>query len=380
MALLYLASRNEEESLDRLSLSGWKKVFLQSWREAGEDNMGLIAAGVAFYGFLALVPLLAAVILTYGMFAEPGTVVHDVKRLAGVMPADAARLIGQQLMELVKASDGKKGLGVVAALAIALFGARNGAASIITALNVAFEVKEHRSFVAVNGLALAITGAAVVTVILGLIAIAALGHLEHLLPTLPEAVLPLGQVVSYALLAGVGMAAAATLYRYGPALDHIRWSWITPGSVLASVSWLVVSLGFGAYAAGIGHYNATYGSLSAVIVVLTWFYFSSYALLFGAELNSERIKINRSAPHEVIGELHADNATEDRVTIVPALALQAAEQPELRMGDVGEVLPLSLAAMGLSLIRSRAGNGKGFALIALGTAAMFFQRRKNPRG
>lgn len=359
----------------KLPFSQWRLICLESWREAGDDNIGLIAAGVAFYGFLALVPLLAAVVLTYGVFAEPDTVIHDVKKLASIMPAEAARLVGQQLMELVKASDGKKGLGVLAALAIALFGARNGAGSIITALNIAFEVKETRGFLRLNVLALAITAAAVVTAIAALVAVAALGHLQHLVPAMPEVLLIAGKIASYLVLAGVGMAAAATLYRYGPSHENVRWTWITPGSLLATVCWLALTLGFGLYASEIGHFNATYGSLSTVVVMLTWLYFSSYALLFGAEINCELVKHKAGMAQEVHGG-HRDRQEDES-------SFLAGSRPQVSRPSVSEIveaLPFGLAATGLNIIKRKEGAGKGVAFLALAAVSMWLRRSGPSRG
>ncbi|WP_256926684.1 YihY/virulence factor BrkB family protein [Sphingomonas sp. TZW2008] len=265
----------------------WKQVLVRAWREGSDDNIGLIAAGVAFYGFLAIVPLLGAVVMLYGLVADRQTVIDNVQALAQVMPADAARLVGEQLLNVVQTSDGKKGFGLLLALATALFGARNGAGAVMSALNIAYEEKETRGFIATNLTAIGITVGAVVVAILAGVAIAALGHLDTLLPWAPAALLALGKVLSYALLLLGGSAGAATLYRYGPARDRARWVWLTPGSLLAALLWLALSLGFGLYVANFGNYNATYGSLGAVVVMLTWLYLSSYILLFGAELNSE---------------------------------------------------------------------------------------------
>ena len=118
---------------------GWKDVLLRSWREAGEDSISLIAAGVAFYGFLAMVPMLGALVLSYGLVASPETVVHNMQSLTSVMPADAAKLVGEQLLNVVKSSEGKKGLGLLLAFAVAIYGAMNGASAIVTALNIAYE-------------------------------------------------------------------------------------------------------------------------------------------------------------------------------------------------------------------------------------------------
>lgn len=270
-----------------MSFADWKAVLVRSWKEAGDDNVGLIAAGVSFYAFLAMVPLLGAIVLSYGLVAEPATVMSNVKQLTTVMPADAAKLVGEQLLNVVQGSGGKKGFGLLIALAVALYGARQGAGAIFTALNIAYEEKEKRGFVALNALALAMTGAAVLVAIVAMVAIAALGYLESLLPTLPGWAQLLGKLVTYLALAAAGAGLAAALYRWGPSRDAARWTWLTPGSLMTSLLWLLLTLGFGFYVSRFGNYNATYGSLATVVVLLTWLYLSSYVLLFGAELNSE---------------------------------------------------------------------------------------------
>lgn len=242
---------------------------------------------MAFYGFLAIVPLLGTVVLLYGLIADADTVLHDMRSLVAALPAYAAHFVAGQLAEIVNASSGKKGLGLVVALALALFGARNGAASIISALNIDYEEEERRGFLRIALLALTITAAAALLALMAVIAIAALGHLDKLLPNTPGPVLLLGKIGTYVLLLLGGAAAAATLYRYGPDRGRARWVWLTPGSVAAAIGWVVLTLGFGAYVARVDDYSASYGSLSAIVVLLTWLYLSSYVLLLGAELNSE---------------------------------------------------------------------------------------------
>lgn len=266
---------------------GWKQVAVRTWKQSSEDNTGLVAAGVAFYAFLALVPLLGAIVLTYGIVADPQTVVSNVKSLTSVVPQDAAKLIGQQLMSVVQTSGGKKGLGLVLAIGVALFGARNAAGSIITALNIAYEQEEKRGFLRVNLLSLGITAGAVVMAVVALIAITALGYIEKLFPSMPGFVAVIGKIVSYAVLVLGAAAVAATLYRYGPDRKDAKWEWITPGSIFAAILWLLLTLGFGFYVAHFGNYNKTYGSLATVVILVTWMYLSAYVFLFGAELNSE---------------------------------------------------------------------------------------------
>ena len=269
-----------------IPLSGWKDVALRTWRESSSDNIGLIAAGMAFYAFLALVPMLGAIVLSYGLLAEPSTVIRHMQTLTTMLPRDVAGLVAEQMVNVVRTSSGKKGLGVVLALAIALFGARNAAGAIISALNIAYEEEEKRGFIKVSLLALAITATGVAVTAIALLAAGSLGFMHRLVPESPV-VVAATRILSYALLALAAAAAAATLYRYGPSRDRARWTWLTPGSALFAVCWVILTLGFGFYASNFGDYGATYGSLSAVVVLLTWVYFSGYALLFGAELNSE---------------------------------------------------------------------------------------------
>jgi membrane protein len=373
---------------------GWKQVLVRSWGEAGDDNIGIVAAGVAFYGFLALVPLLGAVVLTYGLVAEPATVIKDIRSLTTFMPTDAAKLIGEQLMNVVKTSDGKKGLGVLLALLLALFGARNGAGSIITALNIAYEEKEQRGFLHVNLLALGITAAGVLVAILAVIAIAALGHLEDLVPHAPAPLLLLGKLLSYLLLVLAGAAGAAALYRFGPSRQKPRWVWLTPGSVLTAALWLLLTLGFGLYVAHFGNYNATYGSLSAVVVLLTWMYLSSYALMFGAELNSElehqTAEDTTVGPAQVAGERGAwvaDHVVEHAAVAQPgedrpsiAQELVATRLVSLAGHPVGlkrvGLLAASMATAGLAFIGKKGRAPEGVAILAAAAALAWAGREE----
>jgi membrane protein len=293
-------------------LPGWKSVALRTWKESSADNVGLIAAGVAFYAFLALVPLLGATVLTYGLFTRIDTVTEHVAGLMSMLPADAAKLIGEQLLNVVQTSSGKKGLGLLLALAIALFGARSAAGAIITALNVAYEEEERRGFIRVNLTALAMTAAAVVSAVFGMLGIGALGFLDNLFPSANPVAVAISRVLTYLLLAVFAAAAAATLYRYGPSREDARWRWLTPGSILFAVGWVVLTLGFGFYVANFGKYGATYGSLGAVVVLLTWMYLSAYALLLGAELNSElehqTARDTTAGPERPLGERGAWSA------------------------------------------------------------------------
>lgn len=283
-----------EEALARNAVSpiaiparGWLEIAKRTLSETSSDNAALIAAGIAFYAFLAMVPMLGALVLIYGLVAEPTTVIKHVTALASFLPSDVAGLVGEQLLNVVKTSDGKKGLGVILALAVAMWGARNAAGAIVGALNIAYEEEERRSFVAVTLLSLVMTLAAIALILVGGGAIAVATQLSQLLPDLGSVGVVLGKGLSYLLIIAIVSAATASLYRYGPCRANAKWRWLTPGSVLFALSWAVLTQAFAFYVANFGDYNLTYGSLGAVMVLLTWLYLSSYVLVVGAELNSE---------------------------------------------------------------------------------------------
>ena len=265
---------------------GWKRILVATWKDAAADNLTLIASGVAFYAFLAFVPLLTAFVLSYGLVAEPASVVRHMDMLTGVMPSDAAAIVGDQLQSMTETSGADTGFALLVAIGIALYGASKGAGAVITALNIVFEVGESRGLVKRTAMALAMTLGAVLVLFLAILAVSAMNFLENLLPELGGIPQFLLKAVSFLIAAAAVVLLLAIVYRYGPNRPDAEWKWITPGSALATIVWLGATFGFGIYVSNFGDYNATYGSLGAVIVFLTWLYLTAYIVLFGAELNS----------------------------------------------------------------------------------------------
>ncbi len=369
-----------------MSAREWWTVLKRTWAEGNDDNIGLIAAGTAFYGFAAIVPLLASVVLIYGLVADTATVVANIRALFNVLPDDAARVIGDQLATVVNTSEGKKGFGLVIALGIALYGGTKGASSIVTALNIAYEETETRGFITLNLLAFAITGGAVMLALVAALSTAAFALLDSLIPGAPEILLLAIRLVSYGVLASLGLTAAACLYRFGPNRHKAKWAWLTPGSLAATVIWLGATIGFGVYVSRFGNYGATYGSLSAVIVLLTWLWLSAYVFLLGAELNSELehqttsdTTTGRATPMGTRGATVADTVAKD---VDPKPTVQAAEPDTAgvlavaHLSGVHAGLPASLLALGgLRSIR-RGSPVAGLGMIAIGVALA--HRKRNP--
>ena len=263
----------------------WWATVRATWTESSEDNLSLVASGIAFNGFLALLPLLTAVVLGYGLVASPEQVARHIAVLAQAIPQDAARLIGQQLTNMVETADTTTGFGIVLSLAIAVFGAMRGATGIIVGLNIVYDVEESRAVVWRTLTRLAITICAILLFLVASLAVSLVNGLHDLLPNL-------GGILRQALQIGFWVATAvavslviAAIYTYAPNRPGKQLRWLTPGSITATVVWVIATFAFSFYVRNFGNFNATYGALGAVIVFLLWLYLSAYILLLGAELN-----------------------------------------------------------------------------------------------
>ena len=225
-------------------------------------------------------PLLATVVLAYGIVADPATVAKHISALAQTLPQSAAQLIGDQLKRMTEGENGGKILSLLIAVALSLFSARNGAKSLMTGLAIALNIEDRRGFLRANIVALALTAGAVVGLAVMAGAVAALG-------LLPASV---SGIVSPLVVFLAGMGGSAMLLRFAPYGHPLPWAAIKPAAALFSLLWLVATIGFGIYAANFASYGATYGSLGAVVILLTWFYLTGYFLLLSAEYAAVRAK------------------------------------------------------------------------------------------
>ncbi len=270
-----------------MSAAAWREILTRVWFKTGTDNIGLMAAGVAFYCFLSIVPLFGALIMTYGLIADPATIATHMRTIIDLVPADAARLIYEQLLSVTTTAASKKGLGLLLALAISLYGATRASGAIMSALNVIYEQVERRSLVVTTLISFAIIIAAVFVGITGLLSASLLGYLQTLIGGIGPAAASFIKIATWLVAGTLASMAIAATYRFAPDRSDARWRWLTLGSALATILWLAATIGFGFYAARFGDYNATYGSLGAVVVLLMWLFVSAYAILLGATINAE---------------------------------------------------------------------------------------------
>lgn len=288
--------------------NGWLAIAQRTWKEMDEDNIGIIAAGIAFYVFAAIVPTLGAVVLSYGLFADAETVRQNVEAVFASLPRDAASIITDQLLTVSDSAKDKQGIGLIIALALAWYGATKGSSAIITGLNVAYDTEETRGFVRINLLRLVIVAGGVLMIFLAVGTTTLLAFLGGLVPDAPGVMLVIIRIAGYLVLALLVVTASAVLFRYGPDNRQPRWVWLSPGSIGATLLWLAGTAAFGFYVSRFGNYGATYGSLSAVIVTLTWLWLTAYVFLLGAELNAELERQVEGEP--VAGQFGNDDRTD----------------------------------------------------------------------
>ncbi len=276
----------EAETPARIPASGWKDVLRRVKAQVDENHLSIIAAGVAFYLLLSLVPALAALVAIYGVFADPSDIGQRVASVGRVLPAEAVQLVQEQLERLASTSSSALGLGAAAGVAVALWSATKGTRALIDSVNVAYEERETRGFVRLNLIAIGLTVALVVFVAIALALVAVV--------PLVLARLGLGTGLEWAvsllrwpLLMLFLMGSLAVLYRYAPDRDEPRWRWVSPGAIGASVLFLVGSAAFSFYVSRSDSYNATYGSLGAIAITMMWLFVAAYSVLLGAQLNAE---------------------------------------------------------------------------------------------
>ncbi|MBV8889131.1 MAG: YihY/virulence factor BrkB family protein [Alphaproteobacteria bacterium] len=264
----------------------WGRILARVWDELGRDHVSMMAAGVAFYGLLAIFPGMSALISIYGLVADPGIIERHLAELTGVLPAEALKLLSDQMNALVSAPPAKLGLGLLISLLVALWSAMSGTSMLMQALTVAYEEQDDRGILHFYALALALTVGTTVFGLVSLLLIAAVPVALEWLP-MPEAWRDGVALVRWPILAGLVLIGLGLLYRLAPDRRSPRGDFLSPGTIAAAVLWLVGSAGFSIYVARFGSYDRTYGSIGAVVILLMWFYVSAYIVLAGAELNAE---------------------------------------------------------------------------------------------
>lgn len=255
--------------------------------DVGQDNLSFIAGGVAFFGFLAIFPALGASIMVWGLIAEPGEIETRLASIGDVMPPAAWEVIADQLERIAGGSSAGLGFGALIALVVAFWSAAKGARALIAAMHFSYGERDQRSFLKSNLVALLFTIGGILYAVTTLILVGAIPAILSAvsLGTLAEAGVEAARwLIAVALFA----LALSALYRWAPDREHKPgWKTLAPGAVAATLLWIVASFGFSVYTSNFADYNATFGALGSVAVLMLWMWISAFIVCFGAVLNAE---------------------------------------------------------------------------------------------
>jgi membrane protein len=265
---------------------GWYDILWRTYREMQSDRLLSIAGGVAFFVLLAIFPAITALVSAYGLLFNAASITNNIGLLSDVVPANVLGVVHEQAVRIAANSGRALSLGIVIGILVSLWSAMSGVKAMIDALNVIYEQQETRSFIKLNLVALAFTLTGFAAFLLAIAAIV----------VLPLVLSPIGlggltealtRIARWPVLLVLLLICLAALYRYGPDRRAARWQWVTIGSGFAAVTWIVASFLFSWYLVSFANYNATYGSLGAVVGLMIWLWLSTIVVLLGAELNAE---------------------------------------------------------------------------------------------
>jgi membrane protein len=263
----------------------WKAILLETYQAMSDDRLLAVAAGIVFYGLLALFPAITAFVSFYGLFAKASTINDHLSLVAGILPAGAYEIVREQVGRILAKGESTLGFTFIFGTLFALWSANAGMKAMMDALNVIYGLRETRSFLRLNAVSLLLTLGAIVMLLLAVAAVVVFPLLMSLfgLDGLAESATPL---LRWPLLLVGLLFALSVLYRFGPAPHGASWRWVTPGAILAALSWLLGSALLSWYLANFANYGATYGSLGAAIGMMMWMWMSSIVVLLGAQLNA----------------------------------------------------------------------------------------------
>jgi membrane protein len=273
----------------RQGRSSAKSVFAfawSMWQKQSHQNLGLIAAGIAFYGLMSLFPGITAAVAVAGVFIQPEMLVENTEEITAMLPDAAESIVLGQLRSVARADNSTLSFAALFAVGLALYSASRAVANFISGLNVIHNQKETRNFFIVKALTVVLTFALIIGLVVAVVLIA-------VIPIIAAIFAPFGWLDDLVLLLRwpalffMGVFGIAVLYRFGPAKGKREQRWLTSGAIVACFLWVLGSYGFSTYVQSFGAYNETFGALGGVIILLTWLWLSAFIVLIGALLDAE---------------------------------------------------------------------------------------------
>ena len=269
-----------------IPVNGWWDILRRVFEKLGACNVSILSAGVAFYAMLSIFPALAAIVTIYALVSDPAVVQQHFSSLSSFIPSDVTSIISEQLASLASRNDEGLGVSLLFGVLAAVWSAHRAVDALVRAITVVYEEKETRGIVKINLLTFGVTFGAVLFIVLILVLLVVIPTIMAYLPQY-TILSKLAPFLRWALFIGVVVFAIGYLYRIAPPRVPARWRWLSVGAVLATMLWFGGSLAFSYYVQQFDTYNQTYGTLGAIIVLLMWFYLTTYSVILGAALNAE---------------------------------------------------------------------------------------------
>ncbi len=264
---------------------GWRQILIGTARRVNRDRVEIVASSAAFWALLALFPAVAAVLAMSAWVLDPDAMRDQLSELTAPLPQEAEAVLNDSAAE-VASRDSVAGIGAMVAIGFAIWTASAATKTLMEGLNSAYEVTERRGFIRFNAVALLLTFGMFVGFVVSVVGIVVIPATLAHQPGLHWAA-SLADWLRWPVMAIFAMGGLATLYRFGPSRGNARWRWVSFGAVVATILWILVSLGFSLYVSEFAAYNRFYGTLGGVAVLMIWFWLSAGIVLLGAELNSE---------------------------------------------------------------------------------------------
>ena len=278
--------KHTAEQPQQIPAWGWWDIAVRVKSDLSRDNVSLVAGGLAMYALLSVIPTLVAALSFYGLLFTPADVLKHTNALSSLLPPQVRDVFNGGLQDVARRQTGTLTVAAMLAVLVALVSARSGMATLMQAVSIAYQEREKRRFFKHLMTSVSLTLGAILAVIVMLLLAVAVPRVLKALITSPwvESVVA---TLRWTLLWAFAVLSLTVTCRFAPARKLARWRWVAWGSVVAATLWVAGSLLFAFYLRTFGSYANMYGALGGVVVLLLWFYLSSFFVVLGAEINAE---------------------------------------------------------------------------------------------
>ena len=270
-------------------ITGWLQPLLETWRIANNSNVWAHCASVGFFGFLSIFPVMAVFVLLYGLAFSLVEMQEQIALLQPFIPDTVYEILNSRLSDLVSSNTSTLTFSLVISTLLALYAGSKGIKSLIVLINLAFHITQERGFIQGTIRSVGLTFAAVVVLIIAVSSIAIVPLAASYFP-FPQIAKTIALWSRWPILAGIIFLSFLGLYRLAPNRNAVALKKLMPGSALATILWIVLSVLFSIYVQNFNNYSAEFGALSAAVVIMLWLYYSAFIVAFGAIFNSESIE------------------------------------------------------------------------------------------